>query len=190
MRNTISRSLLSTAPRPRVGLALEQEAGERGGPKQSPPGAACPPDAPRAYKAGTSGASGQTPPTDLHGKLRVLVIDDHEDVVESMATILELTGYEVGTAMDGPAGVERARAFLPHVVLLDIGLPEMDGYAVARALRETDAGRQCVLIALTGYGQDQDRERARRAGFDHHYVKPVDMPALTRLLNGISPALR
>jgi CheY-like chemotaxis protein len=91
-------------------------------------------------------------------------------------------GHEIRTAYDGLEAVEVVEAFRPDVVLLDIGLPHMNGYEAARAIRQQSWGQSIVLIALTGWGQEEDRRRARDAGFDHHLVKPVDHAALTRLL--------
>jgi signal transduction histidine kinase/CheY-like chemotaxis protein len=113
---------------------------------------------------------------------RVLVVDDNVDVAASLARFLELTGHDVRTAHDGPAALDAVRADRPEVVLLDIGLPGMDGYEVARRLRELLATAGVVLVALTGYGQEGDRRRSREAGFDHHLVKPVDPAALQELL--------
>jgi two-component system CheB/CheR fusion protein len=111
---------------------------------------------------------------------RILVVDDNQDSAESLALLLEIYGYEVRAAFSGPEAVEATRTFLPDVVLLDIGLPGMDGYEVARLIRAD--GNGCMLVALTGYGQDEDRRRSREAGFDHHLIKPVDLEALTRVL--------
>jgi signal transduction histidine kinase/DNA-binding response OmpR family regulator len=113
---------------------------------------------------------------------RVLVVDDHVDAAASLAMLLRLYGHEVRTAADGLTALEEARSFRPEVVLLDIGLPGMDGYEVARRLRKESQGDHMLLAALTGYGQDKDRYRSREAGFDHHLVKPVDPEALHRLL--------
>jgi signal transduction histidine kinase/ActR/RegA family two-component response regulator len=114
---------------------------------------------------------------------RVLVIEDNVDAAESMQMLLELSGFEVETAVDGRAGLEAARRFQPDVVLCDIGLPGgMDGYAVARELRADDALRPVRLIALTGYGQAEDRLRAYAEGFDLHLTKPVDPALLPDLL--------
>src|SRR4051794_33339774 len=101
--------------------------------------------------------------------------------------LLELIGHEVEVAFDGADGLEKARALRPEVVLCDIGLPGMDGYAVARALRAAPETRGAFLIALTGYGQDDDRRRALEAGFDTHLLKPVDLEALRRLLASPGP---
>jgi CheY-like chemotaxis protein len=113
---------------------------------------------------------------------RVLLVEDNRDAAESLRTLLELAGYTVQVAGDGPTAVAAARAFHPEVVLCDIGLPgDMDGYAVAGALSQDGDGRP-YLIALSGYGQPADRERARKAGFDRHLTKPADPMALRGLL--------
>ena len=111
---------------------------------------------------------------------RVLVVDDNQDSAESLAMLLEIYGHEVQVAFSGPVALDAARTFLPDIVLLDISLPGMDGYEVARQIRadRTD----CRLVALTGYGQDEDRQRSRDAGFDFHLVKPVDLQELVRVL--------
>ncbi len=114
--------------------------------------------------------------------LRVLVVDDNVDTAESLSMLLAAVGHDVRTRYTGTEGLESALAFDPQVVLLDIGLPEMDGYAVATALRESPSGEGMTLIALTGYGQDSDRERALASGFDAHLVKPVDFGNLQSLL--------
>jgi signal transduction histidine kinase len=113
---------------------------------------------------------------------RVLVVDDNRDAADSLAMLLRLLGHEVGTAHDGMAALDAARAFVPEVVLLDIGLPNMDGYEVARRLRQEPALSGALLVALTGYGQEQDRRRSLEAGFDIHLVKPVDPDELEAIL--------
>ena len=115
---------------------------------------------------------------------RCLVIEDHTDAAESLALLLQLTGHEAEVAFDAASGIEKARSFRPDVVLCDIGLPGMDGYGVARALRADPETRSAFLIALTGYGQEEDRRRALEAGFDAHLTKPADLDALRRLLVG------
>ncbi len=115
---------------------------------------------------------------------RILVVDDLVDAAESMAMMLVLEGHEVRTAHDGPAALEVAQAFRPRVLLLDIGLPGMDGYELARRVRSLPGFEDALLIAITGYGQAEDRDRARAAGFDHHLVKPVDASTLYGLLGG------
>jgi CheY-like chemotaxis protein len=108
----------------------------------------------------------------------VLVVDDNVDAAESLGLLLEVWGHEVRTAHDGPAALAVAEEFEPDLVLLDIGLPGMDGYEVARRLRSTAA----VLVALTGYGLREDAERARAAGFAAHVVKPASPERLQQLL--------
>ena len=115
---------------------------------------------------------------------RILVVDDNVDAAESLAMVLRVEGYEVRTCYDGPAALQAAAAFQPQVVLLDIGLPRMDGFEVARRLREQPALAKSLLVAVTGYGQDEDRRRTAAAGFDAHLVKPADLTALHRLLAG------
>ena len=110
---------------------------------------------------------------------RVLVVDDNVDAAELLSDALEGLGYETRTAYDGPSALEVAAAFDPDIALLDIGLPAMDGYELARRLRgRPDTAKPLRLIALTGYGRDTDRVRTREAGFDAHMVKPIDLAAL------------
>jgi PAS domain S-box-containing protein len=113
---------------------------------------------------------------------RVLVVDDNGDAAESTAILLRQWGYEVKTAPDGPSALEAVRVFRTEIVLLDIGLPGMNGFDVARALREQADREALVLVAVTGYGQDEDRRQAREAGFDYHLVKPVAPASLAELL--------
>jgi CheY-like chemotaxis protein len=112
----------------------------------------------------------------------VLIVDDNRDAAESLVELLELWGHRVWMAPDGERGIEAARTHRPEVVFLDIGMPGMDGYTVARHLRAEPATREMVLVALTGYGAEEDRRRSRDAGFDHHLVKPADPEELQRLL--------
>ncbi len=129
-------------------------------------------------------ATGSTPPTNGRAAkaLRVLVIDDSPDIRDTLRDLLESCGHEVAVAEDGVRGVEVALAVRPDVALVDIGLPGLDGYGVARSLRAREGASGPRLIALTGYGQPDDRRRALEAGFDAHLVKPVYMDALTRAL--------
>jgi CheY-like chemotaxis protein/two-component sensor histidine kinase len=113
---------------------------------------------------------------------RILVVDDSRDAAESLAMLLELTGNETYTAHDGLEAVETAARVRPDLVLLDIGLPKINGYEAARRIREQPWGKSLVLVALTGWGQDEDRQKSREAGFDGHMVKPIDPEALTKLL--------
>ena len=117
----------------------------------------------------------------LGAKRRILVVDDHEDAAESLGMLLQITGHEVRIAHDGLEAVEAAAAFLPDVVLLDIGLPKLDGYEAARRIRDAQ-GAQVLLIAVTGWGQEEDRLRCKEAGFDHHLTKPIRADALQELL--------
>lgn len=116
---------------------------------------------------------------------RILVVDDNHDSADSMAMFLELLGHEVRTANDGLAAIDEATMFIPQVILLDIGLPKLNGYEVARKLRE-QFGEQVVLIALTGWGQDEDKRRSHDAGFNAHLVKPVDFELFEKLLRDLS----
>jgi PAS domain S-box-containing protein len=113
---------------------------------------------------------------------RVLVVDDNPDAAQSLAMLLGLWGHDVRTAHDGPAAVAAAAGYRPDLVFLDIGMPGMNGYEVARALRRLPGLGGVTLVAVTGYGQDDDRDRTRRAGIDHHLTKPPDAAALARLL--------
>jgi PAS domain S-box-containing protein len=112
---------------------------------------------------------------------RILVVDDNQDAAESLALLLQMWGHEVQVVFDGPAAIQSAAAFRPDMVLLDIGLPEMNGYEVARRIR-LDRGDGVALIALTGWGQDEDRRRSHEAGFDHHLTKPVEIEALQQVI--------
>jgi two-component system CheB/CheR fusion protein len=113
---------------------------------------------------------------------RVLVVEDNVDAAQSLALLLELSGHEVAVAHDGPEALTTAEALQPQVVLLDIGLPGMDGYEVARRLRENPVLEHVLLVALTGYGSEQDRLQSQKAGIDYHLVKPADPLALQNLL--------
>lgn len=113
---------------------------------------------------------------------RILVVDDNIDAADSLAMILNLEGHAVETAYTAQEALERAPAFRPDVVLLDVGLPEMDGYEVARRLRQQPTLKDIRLVALTGYGQAEDKAKARDAGFDDHLTKPADLRALQKTL--------
>ncbi len=115
-------------------------------------------------------------------KRRILVVDDNKDAADSLSMMLRITGMEVRTAYDGLEAVEVAAAFNPDVVLLDIGLPKLNGYEAARRIREQPWGKDMVLVAVTGWGQEEDRRRSQEAGFNGHMVKPVDPAALQQLL--------
>jgi signal transduction histidine kinase len=113
---------------------------------------------------------------------RILVADDNADALETLATVLELGGHEVFSAANGSLALESAERHLPEVALLDIGMPLLDGYEVARRIRAQAWGKRITLVALTGWGQDSDRRRSQEAGFDSHLVKPLDLDKLTQLL--------
>jgi len=113
---------------------------------------------------------------------RILVVDDNVDSAVSLAMLLRLNGHEVYTAHDGLEAVEATAKFQPDVILLDIGLPKLNGYEAARRIREQQGSRKPILVALTGWGQEEDRRRSSEAGFDAHIVKPVDLDALSNLL--------
>jgi signal transduction histidine kinase len=121
------------------------------------------------------------------GNRRVLVVDDNQDAASSMAMLLRVLGSEVEIANDGPQALARVESFRPDVVLLDIGMPDMDGFEVARRIRQRSEFDNIVLIALTGWGQAEDRDRTQAAGFDHHLVKPADITALQSLLGSRPP---
>jgi CheY-like chemotaxis protein len=116
---------------------------------------------------------------------RVLIVDDNEDAANSLAMILNLGGHETVSVYTAVDALRRAASFRPDVVLLDIGLPGMDGDEVAQKLRELPGLRDIRLVAVTGYGRSDDRIRARDAGFDDHLTKPVEFAALERTLAGI-----
>jgi len=113
---------------------------------------------------------------------RLLLVDDNVDAVESLAVLLRADGHDVRIAHDGASALALIESFRPHLVVLDIGLPGMNGYEVAQRIRARPELGAPMLVALTGYGQQEDRKRARAAGFDHHFIKPADVSALQRLL--------
>jgi signal transduction histidine kinase len=119
---------------------------------------------------------------------RILIVEDNPDAAESLVMILELIGHRVRVVHDGVAGLDAARANPPDLMLIDIGLPGIDGYEVARRIRRDPALKHLVLVALTGYGRDEDKERAIAAGFDYHLVKPVDLSQLGELVSRLGGA--
>jgi CheY-like chemotaxis protein len=136
----------------------------------------------------------QSPPIDREanrvasaGLHRILVVDDNVDSADSLGQLLEMMGNEVRIAYDGEAGLEAARAFRPGVVLCDIGMPKVNGYETARRIRAEAWGKDIVLVALTGWSQEDDLQKSADAGFDHHLVKPVESGALLTLLAGVQP---
>jgi CheY-like chemotaxis protein len=124
-------------------------------------------------------------PTSAH---RILVVDDNQDSARSLAMLLKITGHETHTAHDGLEAFEAAEKLRPNIVLLDIGLPKLNGHEVCRRIRQQPWGTDMVLIALTGWGQDDDRRKSIDAGFDAHLVKPVEYSDLMNLLTGLPVA--
>ncbi|HVF63054.1 MAG TPA: PAS domain S-box protein [Casimicrobiaceae bacterium] len=132
---------------------------------------------------------GSVPPGGERSKRRVLVVDDNKDTARSLAQVLTMQGHDVRIEHDGLAAVAAARTWRPEMILLDIGLPRLNGYEACREIRAATKGRNPVIVACTGWGQREDRERASEAGFDFHMVKPVDPGALDKLLSGLSSAV-
>jgi YD repeat-containing protein len=124
-------------------------------------------------------------PTPGDVRRRALVVDDNRDAADLLAELLERAGFEVAVAYDGPGALTAIEAELPEVAILDLGLPGMDGYELAAALRADRRLARLRLVALSGYSADADRKRAERAGFDRHLVKPVNLAALTTTLDAL-----
>jgi len=118
---------------------------------------------------------------------RILIADDNADSAESMGMLLRLMGNDVRIANDGLEAVEQAESFQPDIVLMDIGMPRLDGYEAARRIRNQDWSRDTLLVAVTGWGPSDDDEEATAAGFDHHFTKPLDPAELRRLVNAVRP---
>jgi PAS domain S-box-containing protein len=135
-----------------------------------------------AASARADGRSGRDEAGHDPGDLRVMVVDDNVDAAQMLAALLEVQGHAVSVEYDGRGALERARRERPEVLLLDIGLPDMDGYELARRLRAQPENARALLVALTGYGQHQDREEAQQAGFDHYLVKPADLGQVNEVL--------
>jgi signal transduction histidine kinase/CheY-like chemotaxis protein len=146
---------------------------------------------PRIDTAGAEGdgAAGERASAQVE-PLRVMVVDDNQDAAQMLATLLEVQGHAVSVEYDGRGALLRARLERPQVMLLDIGLPDTDGYALARQLRAVPELRGATLVALTGYGQNEDRRLAEEAGFDHHLVKPADLDQVTQILAASQRTLR
>ena len=117
---------------------------------------------------------------------RVLVVDDNVDAAESLAMLLTLSGHDARLAHDGPSALKAALEFRPDLALLDIGLPGLSGFEVAEQIRREPTLALIVLVALTGYGLESDRQRSRAAGFDHHLVKPADFDEVQKILGSVS----
>jgi CheY-like chemotaxis protein len=127
-------------------------------------------------------SAGPSPPKPAGDRVRILVVEDNRDTADSLKMLLEMLGHEVRVAYSGPDGVARATEWQPDVVLSDIGLPGLDGYGVAAALRQNPATAGLRLVALSGYTSDEDKRRCREAGFDEHLSKPADPEQLVQLL--------
>ncbi len=140
------------------------------------------PTLPASVQSVIRGVAVQTVATEITLK-KILVVDDNVDAAESTAMFLRLDRHDVRLAADGLSALATAQEFQPDVVLLDIGLPDIDGYEVAKRLRESPDHADTVLIALSGYGQDEHVQRSRLAGFDHHLVKPADLKMLDTLIS-------
>ena len=119
--------------------------------------------------------------SDMQDGKRILVVDDNVDAAESAAEILRLLGNEVSVVHDGLSAVHAVEVWQPEIVLLDIGLPGIDGYEVAKRVRQSAFGKNVMLVALTGWGQDQDKQRTSDSGFDQHWVKPVGLDKLKEI---------
>lgn len=117
-------------------------------------------------------------------RLRILVVDDSKDGADSLSMVLQMLGADTRAAYDGKSALELVRTFTPHIVLLDIGMPDMDGHTVARRIRADPAHATIRLIALTGWGTDDERRRSEEAGIDEHWVKPVEPDKLRSLITG------
>ena len=113
---------------------------------------------------------------------RVLVVDDNADAAQAMGTMLELLGHEVNVAFGGEQALRLAERIHPEVILMDLGMPNMNGYVAARRVRQSDWGRDVLLVAVTGWGQQADRVASEQVGFDHHLVKPVELDAVQSLI--------
>ncbi|MDI3287148.1 GAF domain-containing protein [Polyangium sp. 15x6] len=143
-----------------------------------------------AEEAKAVGPSGDAPAKGAVSSLKVLVVDDNVDGAESLAELLQLTGHTTEVAHTGPSALVAARAFEPDVVFLDIGLPGMTGYEVAQRLRAEDELGRVVLVALTGWGTEEDRRQAREAGFDYHLTKPVDLQEVQRIVDAVAARMK
>jgi PAS domain S-box-containing protein len=141
---------------------------------------------PVARRASVTASKSGAAPFEMRKDARILVVEDNVDTACGLARLLALLGNDVQLADDGPSAIAIAQTFRPELVLLDIGLPGMDGYQVASLLREEDCCKDAVIIAVSGYGQEEDRRRSQAAGFDHHLVKPVDLGSLMSLIGHTS----
>jgi signal transduction histidine kinase len=139
---------------------------------------------PARPEGGVEAAGAATAPVDAR---RILIVDDNRDALESLVTLMQIAGHTTRGAADGETALAIAAEWRPQVVLLDLGLPRVDGYEVGRRIRAEPWGQEILLVALTGWGQEQDRRRSREAGFDSHLVKPLDLARLSELLQRLPP---
>jgi two-component system OmpR family response regulator len=131
-----------------------------------------------------------TPKTAQERALRILVVDDNQDAANSLHVILRMWGYDCRVAYDGPSGLDEARVYLPDCMVLDINMPKMDGFSVARQVRQQPELERSKLIALTAYSDMHHAERIRKAGFDYHLIKPADLTELQRILEMLNEIMR
>lgn len=143
----------------------------------------------RALRSGQQIIVEDVEPRDGAG-LKILVVDDNQDAADTCASLLELSGHHVQTACPGRRAFELAETFRPQAVLLDIGLPDFNGYELAAKIRASSWGRGVILIAVTGWGQEEDRRRALEAGFDHHLTKPIAPETVESLIQSLVPTFR
>ena len=128
------------------------------------------------------------PPPQRAKSCRVLLVDDNVDAAQTVAMLLDMSGHQCRMAHDGPTGLDAALAWQPDVILLDIGLPGLNGFEVAKLIRQQPLLENVVLVALTGYGLEADRQRSREAGFNHHLVKPADFDEIEKILASLNQA--
>ena len=131
-------------------------------------------------------AIGQPSKVAAFARRRILVVDDSVNAADSLGYLVEVSGHEVRIASDGEAGVAVARQFQPDMLMMDIGMPKLNGYEAASRIRQQPWARAMVLVALTGWGQADHRRKSANAGFNHHLVKPIDMDELIKLVSGDS----
>jgi CheY-like chemotaxis protein len=144
---------------------------------------------PLYHQCSVSGPVGQPPAASTEADpRRILIADDNEDAANSLAELLRLRGHHVRTARDGEEAVQLVREFAPDIVILDLGMPNVDGFEAARRIRASEQGRRATMVALSGWGQEADRVRTQAAGFDHHLTKPADVATLEEILRSRSQA--
>lgn len=119
---------------------------------------------------------------------RVLVVDDNADAASTLCMLLEMLGHTVVTADSGQGAIVLSEQFRPQIIFMDLGMPEMDGFAAAKRIREKPWGENIVIVALSGWGQDEDKRKSKEAGFDHHLVKPAELSELKKVLSGLDAA--